>query len=76
MGKEVSGHILVLVPGHPRFDLVRGGFCGVCWDWACGGAVEVAPLLVGLHGFLEAHGEDGPVGAVGFETRDRGGEGV
>ena len=76
VGTEVSGHVLVLVPSSPSLDLVRGGFCSVCRDWACGGAIEVAPLLVGLHGLLEAHGEDRPVGAVGFKMGNRGREGV
>ncbi len=32
------------------------------------------PMLGGLHGFLKAHGEDGPVGAICLKVRDIGGE--
>ena len=37
-------------------------------------AIEVAPLLGSLHGFLEVHGEDGPIGTIREKLGDIGGD--
>jgi len=44
-----------------------GGLVGVLGSRSGGHSVEVRPELGGLHGLLESHGEDGPVGAIGLE---------
>ena len=48
------------------FDV--GGLVGVLGSGCGGGAIEVRPASGGLHGLLESHGEDGPVGTIGLEV--------
>jgi len=45
-----------------------GGLVRVLGSRCGGGAIEVRPASGGLHGLLESHGEDGPVGTIGLEV--------
>jgi len=69
-GQKALDHDIFVLP------LLNGltfRICGVgciLWNWTCVGSVEVAPAVHGLHGFLEMHGEDGPIGGVILERWD------
>ena len=48
------------------------GVGGILQNGMHGCSIKVAPLVHGLHGFLETHGKDGPVGGIIMERWDGG----
>jgi hypothetical protein len=44
------------------------GLVGVLGSRCGGGVIEVRPASGGLHGLLESHSEDGPVGTISLKV--------